>query len=231
MYQRKATAKQLSPCSLLTRGTKRVLQLYQDRRQQKRLSKIRRQLKVGDVTIISQNCIGGVFYHDMGMQFSSPTINLFFMEPDFVRFVMKLEHYLHCTLHVSMGSHYPIGTLDDITIHFMHYKTCQEAFTAWERRKQRVNLDRVLVVATDRNGFDDEAFRLWKDIPYPKVLFTVNPRYVEEVGTVFFSQFQDQPFVPDLIPNRHFYQNGVLLEAVNQLGGTANDQTGQSRQL
>lgn len=215
--------KQVSARSFLTRGIERLLRNYQQKCQRKMIAGIRARLKARDVTILSQNCIGGVFYHDMGLEFLSPTINLFFKEPDFIRFVTDLEHYLGCELQVSMGEAYPIGTLDDITVHFMHYKTCQEAVASWERRKKRINPEKILVVATDRNGFDDDVFELWRGIPYPKVLFTVNPRYAKDVGSVFYPQFQDQPFVPDLIPGRHFYQNDVLLNAVNGLGGTRND--------
>ena len=45
-------------------------------------------------TLISQNCIGGVFYHDMGLPFQSPTINLYFKAADFIKFVLNLEDYL-----------------------------------------------------------------------------------------------------------------------------------------
>lgn len=217
------TIKQGSARCLLTRGMERLRRNYHQKRQQKMISGIRDRLKVKDVTIVSQNCIGGVFYHDMGLEFLSPTINLFFKEPDFIQFVMNLEHYLACELQMRMGEVYPIGTLDDITVHFMHYKTCREAADSWERRKKRINPEKILVIATDRNGFDDDVFALWRRITYPKVLFTVNPRYAEEKGSVFYPQFQDQSFVPDLIPGRHFYQNDVLLNAVNGLGGIQND--------
>lgn len=43
-------------------------------------------------SIVSQNCIGGVFYHDMEMEFLSPTINLYFEQPDFVLFVLNLKN-------------------------------------------------------------------------------------------------------------------------------------------
>ena len=39
--------------------------------------KNRRLLKNRDIPIISANCVGGVIYHDLGLAFNSPTINLF----------------------------------------------------------------------------------------------------------------------------------------------------------
>ena len=42
-------------------------------------------LKNRDITIISANCVGGVIYHDLGLAFNSPTINLFFSASDYVK--------------------------------------------------------------------------------------------------------------------------------------------------
>ena len=43
-------------------------------------------LKNKDFTIISHNCVGGVIYHDLGLKFNTPTINLFFMAKDFIKY-------------------------------------------------------------------------------------------------------------------------------------------------
>lgn len=181
---------------------------------QKRIARIRSSVHADGISIISQNCIGGVFYHDLGMQFLSPTVNLFIKEPDFVRFVLNLEHYLGCSLQMQWGGEYPIGTLDDITIYFMHYDTCEEAKLAWERRAKRVDLDRILVLSTDRNGFGDESYRLWKQIPYPKVLFTANPDFTEDA--VYYPEFAEQGYVGDLISDRKFYYGDVLKTTINK---------------
>lgn len=188
----------------------------------------RKKICAENVTLISQNCIGGVFYHDMGMQFLSPTINLFIKEPDFVRFALNLRHYMEQELVMRWGEKWPVGTLDDIEIHFMHYDTCEEAKECWNRRKQRINWEKILIIATDRNGFHDEEYALWKQITYPKVLFTVNPRYCEEPGSVVFLKYKNQEFVPDLIPEREFYERDVLLNLVNRVGGDRNGMFGSS---
>ena len=38
-------------------------------------------------TIISSDCTGGVVYNELGLEFRSPTINMFFSAKDFVDFV------------------------------------------------------------------------------------------------------------------------------------------------
>lgn len=183
------------------------------------IQRLRKKAKMSNqVTIISQNCIGGVFYHDMGMQFLSPTINLYFEQPDFVKFVNNLEHYINSQLVMHWEEEYPVGVLGgDIRIMFMHYNSCSEAKMSWEKRKHRINYGKVLVLCTDRNGFNDEVFEEWKRISYPKVLFTVQERYAKEPGTVVYHQYDSQGFVPDLIPKREFYKDNTLINVVNGL--------------
>lgn len=177
----------------------------------------RKKLKTHDFTIIAQNCIGGVFYHDMGLPFQTPTVNLFLYAPDFVKFASNLPHYLNCPLQLRWGNDYPVATLDDLTVHFMHYESCTEAKAIWERRKSRIRFDRLLVISTDRHGFDDEVFAMWKAIPYPKVLFSSNPKHREDPNTVFFKKYAADGCVPNLIPKREFYKDNALLNTINKL--------------
>lgn len=185
---------------------------------EKRIDRAKKQLIAQDFSIISQNCIGGVLYHDMGKSFISPTINLFIWEPDFVRFVNNLRLYIDSELEMSWGEEYPVGLLGgDVRIEFMHYTTCSEAKAAWDRRKKRINWDKVVIFATDRNGFDEEAFEQWKRIPYPKILFTTHKEYENEEACVFYKEYSNMPFVPDLIPKREFYSGGTAIKTINTL--------------
>lgn len=174
-------------------------------------------VKQNDVTIISQNCIGGVFYHDLGLQFLSPTINLFIKEPDFVRFALNLRHYMECELKMRWEEEYPVGRLDDIEIYFMHYETCKEAKEQWDRRRRRINWNKILILSTDREGFDEVVFRQWEHIPYPKVLFTAQQQFSKEKDSVFFPEYGKQGCVPDLIPNREFYRDGLIIQCFNSM--------------
>lgn len=172
-----------------------------------------KQLKARDFSIISQNCIGGVLYHDAGMEFLSPTVNLFFKEPDFVRFVLNLEYYLNLNLEMHWEEEYPVGKLEDISIYFMHYRTCREAREAWNRRKKSINWNKIIVLATDMDGFDEDSWTLWNQIKYPKILFTVTERNAP--GVVVYPQNRKNGFVHNLIPDREFYKDGVLVNMIN----------------
>lgn len=191
---------------------------YMQRKKRDKLAaEMKEMLEIREFTVISQNCIGGVFYHDMGLQFTSPMINLFLTGKDFVTFALNLEYYLSLKLRMTWGEEYPIGYLDDVAIHFMHYYTCQEAESAWEKRKKRIKRDKIIALCTDMEEFTDEVYERWKQIPYPKVLFTAKRKYANEPDTVFFPEYENNGKVPDLIPKREFYREGVLMDTVNGL--------------
>lgn len=61
-----------------------------------------------------------------------------------------------------MGEKYPIGTLDDIKIFFMHYDSCEDALQKWEDRKKRVNPQKIFVIMVEQNGFSKEDFENFK---------------------------------------------------------------------
>ena len=179
------------------------------------IKQARKTLQQKEITLICQNCIGGVFYHDMQLPFLSPTVNAFVPQPDFIRFVNDLEHYMQLPIMMRWGEEYPIGTIEDIEIHFVHYETCREAEEAWERRKQRIRYDRIVVLSTDRDGFTEEVFEKWQRISYPKALFTANAKYADHVDSVYFPEYKQDGCIPDIIPSRAFYKAGKLTDRIN----------------
>ena len=80
---------------------------------------MRRQLHNSDVTFLVPNCIGGILFHDLGLQFRSPTVNLMMTQTDFVRFVLNLKDYLAQELEFFKHSEYvcPCAHLADVDVH------------------------------------------------------------------------------------------------------------------
>ena len=182
---------------------------------QRKIRAARKKLKRQELTIISQNCIGGVFSHDMKQEFRSPTVNLFISASDYLKFVENLEAYLKLEPVGGPFEEYPVGMLGDIKLHFVHYDTFEQARQAWNRRVKRVDLTKVVVLSTDRDGFNPELFERWKAISYPKVLFTADERYADHPDSVYFPEYAKDGCVGDLIPKREFYKKDKLLNAVN----------------
>lgn len=194
---------------------RRLANRIQREKNLKLIKRMKSRLKCKQVSIISQNCIGGVICHDLRMPFLSPTINLYFNAFDFVKFIQNMNYYMKLELKMRWEEEYPVGYLDDIKIHFMHYETCREAKDSWERRKERICWDKILVLSTDMEGFNDNIYEEWKKITYPKILFTVAERPGEEI--VHFTKYKKNGCVVDLIPKREFYKDGKVLKILNEV--------------
>lgn len=154
---------------------------------------MRAKLKKENITIISSNCIGGILYHDLGLQFQSPTINMFFTCEDFVKFVENIDYYLGIKPTVVSEQEFPILQLYDIKLYCKHYISAESAIEKWELRKKRINKKAIYVVATDRDCNDKKSLYKINALKYPKVIFVSNkdmnlkssiyvPGYYEQVG-------------------------------------------------
>lgn len=111
----------------------------------------RMRLRNKDFSIISQNCIGGAIYHNLGLPFLSPTINIWMEEKDFYRFAANFRHYLSQELRFVKGvDTTPTAWCDDVLIHFKHYSNEEEAANKWYERCKRVNYDNLFFICSDR---------------------------------------------------------------------------------
>lgn len=69
---------------------------------------------------------------------------------------------------------YPKISIADIELCCLHYKNCEEAIEAWERRKKRINFSNVFIVGNSWNLHEQESYirRLCVNKLYPTVCFT-----------------------------------------------------------
>lgn len=133
-----------------------------------------------DFTIISNNCWAGKAYQYLDMPYLSPTIGLYFFAGDYLRFVSNLRYYLSLDLTFIPASEsryveilkekkqldVPIGILDDVEIIFLHYKSREEAKEKWDRRKQRVNYDNVILKFSNMNLCTADCMRKFDALPF-----------------------------------------------------------------
>lgn len=112
------------------------------------------------ITIISQNCIGGVIYSDLGLPFQSPTINMFIEDENFLKLTENLEYYMSLDPvaitdnyidPIDSSISYPKIGIGDIEICALHYKDCNEAIEAWQRRKKRINYNNIVIIGNSWN--------------------------------------------------------------------------------
>lgn len=138
------------------------------------------QLKENSVSIISDNCWGGVLYHYLDLPFMSPFINFWIPNSDFVKMVSDLEGYMSCPLSMERQGdmrNYPIGSLEiggeKVFFYFCHHDTFEEAQNDFERRKSRINWNNLFIKMHYAKGYihskhSIEDIARFEKIPYEK---------------------------------------------------------------
>ena len=145
----------------------------------------RSNLKNKEFTIISNNCWGGMVYQKFGLKYNTPTIGLFFIGEDYIKFCSRLEYYTSIELEfinfndsknydlIKEQSEYPIAKLDDIEVYFMHYRSIEEAREKWNRRCERINFKNILFKISQREGYTKEFILQFSNLPWKnKIVFS-----------------------------------------------------------
>lgn len=152
--------------------------------------KRRKAIKNTNFTIISNNCWGGLVYESYNIPKQSPTVGLYFVSQEYIKFVSNLEYYIkdceiqfvepekskHREFYAQDGrfGSFPIAQLGDVEIAMLHYHSKEEAKTKWERRCERINWDRLIVKMNDQNGCTEEEAVIFGNLPLKnKLFFTV----------------------------------------------------------
>ena len=187
--------------------------------------KRRRLLNHTDFTIISNNCWGGMIYESYNIPKESPTVGLFFMASDYIKFLSDLKTYIldgklsfidpndskwrdYVSGDSRFGS-YPVGVLkksrDDegVEIFFLHYHSKDEAREKWERRCKRINWNKLLVKFNDQNYCTEQQFEQFLLLPFEhKIFFTCKEwKYENNICTKIIKIWQ--PFNNDCITASH----------------------------
>lgn len=160
---------------VIWRLTQKIKKYFSEKKRKQINIKMRNELSNSEFTIISNNCIAGTIYHDLGLRFDTPTINLFFEGEDYIKFLENLEYYIAkpITAIYEKEYNYPIGYIDDIRIHFLHYKSKEEVEEKWNSRKERIHYDNLFVTMVDRDGgARKDLIERFSKLKYKKVFFS-----------------------------------------------------------
>ncbi len=140
------------------------------------------------VSVISNDCWGSFMSHYYNFPFHSPFVGLFIKSPDYIRILENpalidgplrfIDGHKSKYRHIHSDSHtYPVGVLaDDIEVHFLHYRSEQEAREKWTRRARRIDWSNAVVKMSQDEVFRPEFLERFDRLPYPvKVCFTTAP--------------------------------------------------------
>jgi uncharacterized protein (DUF1919 family) len=160
---------------------------------------LRSKLTSKDFSIIANNCWGSFTYQKYGLEYTSPTVGLYILGHDFVRFCGNWQRYMGQKLEfipweqatyydtLKEKEPYPVGKLGDIEIYFMHYHSEQEAAEKWVRRAKRINPNHLIFKLSQREECSKKDVEDFMDLPLKhKVCFA----YDEVPGTVHIPELK-----------------------------------------
>lgn len=157
----------------------------------------RSRLRNKDFSLITNTCIGGIMYHELHLQFLSPTINCGIRDHDeFFIFCRHIEYYLTLPLSfVPSQWEYPVAVLHgeygDVKIYFTHYHSQQEAETKWKERKGRMRFDNLFILM-DGDNCTDKQLRDFDNLPQKNkvVIAMTNHPELKSVWTINHPRFE-----------------------------------------
>lgn len=146
---------------------------------------LRKKLTNKNFTIISNNCWGGHVYQDLGLEYMTPFVGMFLYAQCYLKLLKNLDYYLTQDLifiseskyeeanNKRKNAYYPIALLDDIELHMVHYKTEDEAYCKWNRRKSRMNMNNLFIKLSAPNHLEYEVIKEFDNLAYQnKIIFT-----------------------------------------------------------
>ena len=152
-------------------------------------------------TIISNDCWAGHVYRYFGIPYNTPTIGTGFFADDYIKFVSSLEKYLNeelIMIDVHESKHYedvlkgsshflkcPYARLGDIEVRFGHYNSADEAYNKWNRRRDRMNLDNLIVKMSEHNKCTKEILVAFDALPYQKKFVFTTRDYKLESQVIY----------------------------------------------
>ena len=140
-------------------------------------AQMRKNLVNKDFTLITNNCIGGIIYNDLGLKFNSPTVNMAIPMPDFVRFLQNPQKYLEAEVldcgysYKGKKNDYPIARINDMYLWGIHYKSFDELKSKWNERKKRINPNNLFIIGQYIDECTDETAHDFFKLPYKNKIF------------------------------------------------------------
>lgn len=191
-----------------------------------------------DFTIISNNCWGTFIYKKFNLPYQSPFVNLLIFAEDYInmlenfsadlfqniRFIEHKEskHIQELQEREYFDLDYPIGVIGEgIEIHFLHYKSENEAKQRWEDRIKRINYDKLLFKFSDSEICTDELIQRFDALAFKnKICFTSKP-FPEYKSNIHLSYFEGKKGVRD--EWKHSEREYNLYKLINNLISSSQD--------
>ena len=177
----------------------RIRDALRERKLKYFLNRKRRELKNKDFSLISNNCIAGIIYHDLNLKFLTPTINLWIPSEYYIIFLLNLKEAISAEIYEECNTDkpYPVGYItlqsqEKIQIHFMHYKSFKEAKTKWDERKRRINWNNLFILFEVGKSTIPQIIDEFLNLPYKHKIAITDKSYSDSLEIKSLELYDDE---------------------------------------
>ena len=131
-----------------------------------------KRLRNSSLSILSQNCWSGFIYNKFGLQFLTPTINMFTTDKGFLDFLKDPMQNVNQKLKLQkmefnpdLNINYPVFKIGKTEWFMNHYNDVKIARNKWYERRQRINWFNLLAVMYTE---DEKILSEFDKLPYAK---------------------------------------------------------------
>lgn len=132
-----------------------------------------------DMCIIATNCVGGEIYSVLDLKFNNPFINISIDRNDFVRLCLRFKEYMSADLSYfdyknDYGVRCRLTLLDgeSIFIYFPHDSDFSKVQLNWNRRKSRINYNKLVFINDDLGLNENALISFSKVNAFRKIVLT-----------------------------------------------------------
>ncbi len=190
----------------------------------------KKKLKNKNFTIISNNCFGGIVYRNNHLPYQSPTCGLFFMAPEYIKFIFNIKKYTYdveikeINIEESKYANYLkenkydgiIGKIDDLEVCFLHYEDINEINEKWNRRSKRINWDKIIYKFNDQNLCTYKELKEFEKFNAKnKICFTA--KKYEDINSIQLKQFEKEKYVLDDTKEKNYRNYFNIYKYINNM--------------
>lgn len=180
-------------------------------------------------TIISNNCWGGIIYRNYHIPYQSPTCGVFFMAPEYIKFINNMRNYLYSEIkeikiEESKYKEYLkkikydgiIGKIKDIEICFLHFKDIKEVNEKWKRRTKRICWERIIYKFNDQNLCTYDELKKFENFQAEnKICFTA--KKYDKITSIQLKQYQTKDYVSNDTREKDYRKYLNIVDYLNKL--------------
>ena len=189
-----------------------------------------KKLKNKNFSIISNNCFGGIIYRNNHLLYNSPTCGLFFMAPEYIKFIYNIRKYINDVeieeVKIENSKYFQylkeknytgiIGKIDDIEICFLHYTDIKEVNEKWNRRSKRINWNNIIYKFNDQNLCTYKELKEFDDFKAKnKICFTA--KKYKDLNTIQLKKYEKYEYVISDTRQKDYKEELDIYDYINNI--------------